>query len=196
MHKKGIIICILALVVVLIAGSFFLFFMQKPMTATEKHEKLFADPISYELKFEGIDETVLFETYPNLAPKTVKNFDKLVKKGYYDGLSVHRVVNDVIIQTGQGDKASTIKGEFSDNGVDNPLKHTRGVISMARASDYNSASSQFFVVAANSLPSLDGHYAAFGMVTQGIEIIDEIAGVPCDDETPIDPPIIEYIKKI
>ena len=133
--------------------------------------------VNIEVKDYGTMEA---ELYPNIAPKTVDNFISLVKDGFYDGLTFHRVVSGFMIQggdptgTGSGGLNKTIKGEFQANGFDNALKHERGVISMARlGSDYNSASSQFFIVH-ETYPSLDGHYAAFGKVIKGIEIVDEI----------------------
>ena len=119
------------------------------------------------------------------APKTVKNFEKLVGEGFYDGLIFHRVIPGFMIQggdpqgTGMGGADEKIIGEFRANGFNNPLKHTRGVISMARAYDKNSASSQFFIMHADA-PHLDGQYAAFGKVVSGMETVDEIASVPTD----------------
>lgn len=120
------------------------------------------------------------ELYPDIAPNTVNNFISLVKKGYYDGLIFHRVINGFMIQggcpdgTGMGGPGYNIKGEFSQNGIDNDLKHTEGVLSMARAMHPDSAGSQFFIMHKNS-PHLDGSYAAFGKVTEGMEIVDKIA---------------------
>ena len=125
------------------------------------------------------------ELYPETAPITVKNFEKLVSEGFYDGLIFHRVIPGFMIQggdpqgTGMGGSKDKIKGEFAANGVSNNLKHTRGVISMARAFDKNSASSQFFIMHADA-PHLDGQYAAFGKVVSGIEVVDEIASIPTD----------------
>lgn len=119
------------------------------------------------------------ELYPEVAPKTVENFVELVKKGFYDGLTFHRVIPGFMIQggcplgTGTGGPGHMITGEFKANGFANPLQHDRGVLSMARAMDPNSAGSQFFVMVANS-PHLDGQYAAFGKVIEGIEVADEI----------------------
>ena len=120
------------------------------------------------------------ELYPNIAPITVENFVSLVRSGFYDGLTFHRIKPDYMIQggdptgTGSGGSSKTIKGEFLANGVDNVLKHERGVISMARlGSDYNSANSQFFIVQ-TTRSNFDGHYASFGKVIKGIEIVDEI----------------------
>ena len=126
------------------------------------------------------------ELYPEFAPETVKNFEKLVSEGFYDGLTFHRVIPGFMIQggdplgNGMGGSEKKIKGEFRQNGFkDNTLKHERGVISMARAFDPNSASSQFFIMHANA-PHLDGAYAAFGKVVSGIEAVDEIASIPTD----------------
>jgi peptidyl-prolyl cis-trans isomerase B (cyclophilin B) len=125
------------------------------------------------------------ELYPEVAPITVKNFEILVSKGFYDGLTFHRVIPGFMIQggdplgNGMGGADENIKGEFRANGVNNTLKHTRGVISMARAFDPNSASSQFFIMHADA-PHLDGQYAAFGKVVSGIDAVDEIASIPTD----------------
>ena len=119
------------------------------------------------------------------APITCENFVKLVKSGFYDGLTFHRVIPGFMIQggcplgTGTGGPGWNIKGEFASNGVNNPIKHTRGVISMARSMMPNSAGSQFFIMHKNA-PHLDGQYAAFGQVVSGIEVVDRIAGVATD----------------
>ena len=119
------------------------------------------------------------------APKTVANFKKLVGEGFYDGLIFHRVIPGFMIQggdpqgNGMGGAKEKIVGEFRANGHNNPIKHTRGVISMARAYDPNSASSQFFIMHADA-PHLDGQYAAFGKVVSGMEVVDEIASIPTD----------------
>ena len=131
--------------------------------------------------------TITVELYPDVAPITVENFVSLAKKGFYDGLTFHRIIKGFMIQggdplgNGTGGSDKTIKGEFSGNGVNNPLKHTRGVISMARSSDPNSASSQFFIMHEDA-PHLDGQYAAFGKVTEGMEVVDKIA----NDAQPVD----------
>ena len=125
------------------------------------------------------------ELYPEIAPITVKNFEKLVSEGFYDGLIFHRVIKGFMIQggdplgNGMGGADQKIKGEFAANGHKNDLKHTRGVISMARAYDPNSASSQFFIMHKDA-PHLDGQYAAFGKVVSGMEVVDEIADVAVD----------------
>ncbi len=125
------------------------------------------------------------ELCPEAAPKTVENFLKLVGEGFYDGLIFHRVIPGFMIQggdpqgNGMGGAKENIVGEFRANGHDNPIKHERGVISMARAFDPNSASSQFFIMHADA-PHLDGQYAAFGKVVSGMEVVDEIASIPTD----------------
>ena len=122
---------------------------------------------------------------PEIAPITVANFVKLAKSGFYNGLIFHRVISGFMIQggdptgTGMGGPGWTIKGEFAANGVKNPIKHTRGVISMARSARPDSAGSQFFIMHKDA-PHLDGQYAAFGMMTEGFETLDEIAGVKTD----------------
>lgn len=125
------------------------------------------------------------ELYPEIAPITVQNFIDLTKKGFYNGLTFHRVIRGFMIQggdpegTGMGGPGHNIKGEFAANGVKNDLKHTRGVISMARAMNPNSAGSQFFIMHQDA-PHLDGQYAAFGKVVEGIEVVDEIAACATD----------------
>lgn len=152
---------------------------QQEVTPTVDEEKLYADPIGFTIELEN-GGVMKGELYPNLAPKTVDNFVKLAKDKFYDGLIFHRVIKEFMIQGGGYEKDMTPKdsdvivGEFASNGFNNPLKHTKGVISMARTPDPNSASSQFFIMHADS-PHLDGEYAAFGKVTEGLEFIDEIA---------------------
>ncbi len=142
------------------------------------------------------------ELYPDVAPISCENFEKLVKQGFYDGLTFHRVISGFMIQggcpdgTGMGGPGWTIKGEFLANGVPNNLKHTRGVLSMARAQNPNSAGSQFFIMHADA-PYLDGQYAAFGKVVSGIEVVDEIASVQTDyNDKPTTPQVMKrvYIK--
>ena len=124
--------------------------------------------------------TIRIELDKTAAPITVENFEKLASKGFYDGLTFHRVIPGFMIQggcpqgTGMGGPGYTIKGEFASNGVANPIRHTRGVISMARAQDPNSAGSQFFIMHADA-PHLDGDYAAFGHVVEGMDVVDRIA---------------------
>ena len=128
---------------------------------------------------------IKLELNAEAAPITVENFLSLVKDGFYDGLIFHRVIPGFMIQggdplgNGMGGSEKKIKGEFAANGHQNPIRHTRGVISMARSMDKNSASSQFFIMHADA-PHLDGQYAAFGKVVEGIETVDEIASIPTD----------------
>ncbi|MBR2550019.1 MAG: peptidylprolyl isomerase [Saccharofermentans sp.] len=139
------------------------------------------------------------ELYPDIAPATVKNFVDLAGKGFYNGLIFHRVIPGFMIQggdpegTGMGGPGYTIKGEFSANGFRNDLKHTRGVLSMARAMDPNSAGSQFFIMHEDS-PHLDGQYAAFGKLIEGIEVVDKIASVKTDySDRPLEPQQIDFM---
>ena len=129
--------------------------------------------------------TITAELYPDIAPKTVANFVKLVSEGFYDGLIFHRVIPGFMIQggcpngNGMGGPGYTIPGEFTANGFENNLKHDRGVLSMARAMDPDSAGSQFFIMTQKS-PHLDGQYAAFGCVTSGMDVVDRIVNAPRD----------------
>ena len=143
---------------------------------------------------------VIVELYPEVAPITVDNFVKLANKGFYNGLTFHRIIKGFMIQggcpkgNGTGGPGYEIKGEFSANGVNNPLKHTRGVISMARASDPDSAGSQFFIMHQDA-PYLDGQYAAFGKTISGIEVIDAISSVKTNYyDMPLERVIIDSIK--
>ena len=128
---------------------------------------------------------IKIELYPDVAPATVRNFISLANKGFYDGLIFHRVISGFMIQggcpqgTGMGGPGHTIKGEFAANGVKNDLKHTRGVLSMARSGNPNSAGSQFFIMHADA-PHLDGQYAAFGKVIEGMDVVDKIAATKTD----------------
>ncbi|MBQ8005420.1 MAG: peptidylprolyl isomerase [Clostridia bacterium] len=143
------------------------------------------------------------ELYPDKAPITVENFVRLVKSNFYENLIFHRVIEGFMIQGGGYDylmndtNAATIKGEFASNGfTQNDIKHTRGVISMARTMIPNSASSQFFIMHKDA-PHLDGQYAAFGKVTKGIEVVDKIASVPTNfSDCPVTPVMIEKIEII
>lgn len=136
------------------------------------------DKVYAEMKVKGYG-TIVLELEPSVAPITVQNFVDLANEGFYDGLTFHRVIEDFMIQggdpkaNGTGGSANTIKGEFSENGVTNKISHVRGVISMARSSDMNSASSQFFICNADAT-YLDGQYAAFGRVIEGMEVVDAI----------------------
>ena len=132
--------------------------------------------------------TIIIELYPETAPITVANFVELVNEGFYDELTFHRIISGFMIQggdpkgNGTGGSVQTIKGEFAQNGVDNPLKHERGVISMARSSMPDSASSQFFIMHEDA-PHLDGSYAAFGRVLTGMEVVDAICATT---------PVVDY----
>jgi len=139
------------------------------------------------------------ELYPQTAPNTVNNFISLVKKGFYDGLIFHRVINGFMIQggcpngNGMGGPGYSIKGEFSQNRFPNNLAHTEGVLSMARAMNPNSAGSQFFIMH-KAAPHLDGSYAAFGKITEGMDIVNRIAEVQTDyRDRPLDDQVIKSI---
>ena len=142
------------------------------------------------------------ELYPETAPITVENFVSLIKEKFFDGIIFHRVIKGFMIQggaptgTGMGGSEKTIKGEFLSNGVVNELKHTRGVLSMARTMDPNSASSQFFIMHEDA-PHLDGQYAAFGKVTKGMEVVDAIANTRTDfRDRPLEDQRIKTIELI
>ena len=143
---------------------------------------------------------IVLELYLEVAPNTVSNFISLANSGFYDGLIFHRVIRGFMIQggcpqgTGTGGPGYGIKGEFAQNGFKNSLKHTRGVISMARAMDPNSAGTQFFIMHADS-PHLDGAYAACGIVTSGIEVVDEIANEYTDfRDKPYEPQVMAKVR--
>ena len=156
-----------------------------------------ANPIvTIQMKDGGVMKA---ELYPEIAPITVQNFIDLASKGFYNGLIFHRVIPGVMIQGGDPDGIGTggpgycIKGEFRANGIKNDLKHTRGVLSMARAMDPDSAGSQFFIMH-EDYPSLDGQYAAFGKLIEGIEVVDKIASVRTDYmDKPLEPQQIEFM---
>ena len=156
-----------------------------------------ANPIvTIQMKDGGVMKA---ELYPEIAPETVKNFVDLASKGFYNGLIFHRVIPGFMIQggdpegTGMGGPGYKIKGEFTANGFRNDLKHTRGVLSMARAMDPNSAGSQFFIMHEDS-PHLDGQYAAFGKLIEGIEVVDKIASVRTEyQDRPLEPQQIDFM---
>lgn len=168
------------------------------------------DPVSVVISVKDFGD-ITVELYPKYAPITVKNFLKLVDEEFYDGLTFHRVIKDFMIQggdpngDGSGGSPDKIKGEFPNNGVDNPLKHSRGAISMARSPyDLDSASSQFFICHQNCA-SLDGDYAVFGMVTAGMDVVDAIAEAeveyndnPYSPElsSPVETIVIESIRRV
>ena len=136
----------------------------------------------------------------DVAPITVTNFVDLVKSGYYTGLKFHRIIDGFMMQGGAGNSRNTIKGEFSSNGITNNISHVRGTISMARSSDPDSASTQFFIVQSDST-YLDGNYAAFGTVTNGMDVVDKVCkNVDVEDNNGTvalgNQPVIEYIKVI
>ena len=175
-----------------------------PLAGCEKEESSLGDlgdtvMVQIEMENGGI---IKLELYPEHAPITVTNFVKLVNEGFYDGLIFHRVIKGFMIQggcpegTGYGGSKETIKGEFSANGVDNPIKHERGVISMARSNKPNSASSQFFICHKDA-PHLNGSYAAFGRVIEGMDVVDEIANVVTGkNDRPLEDVVIKSIRVI
>lgn len=145
-------------------------------------------------------KTIRLELYPEIAPITVENFLDLVNKGFYNGLTFHRIIPGFMIQggdpsgNGTGGPGYSIKGEFKSNGVNNTIKHERGVISMARAFDPNSAGSQFFIMHKDA-PHLDGEYAAFGKVIEGLETVDEIASVETGfQDAPVKKVVMEKVE--
>lgn len=149
----------------------------------EREQKQMKNPVITITMENG--DLIKAELYPETAPNTVNNFISLIQKNFYDGLIFHRVINGFMIQggdpegTGMGGPNYSIKGEFSQNGFDNDLKHTEGVLSMARSMMPDSAGSQFFIMHKNS-PHLDGSYAAFGKVIEGMDIVDKIASCKTD----------------
>ena len=145
-------------------------------------------------------DVMKLELYPDVAPITVKNFVELCEKGFYNGLILHRVINGFMIQggdpegTGMGGPGYSIKGEFSSNGVENNLKHTAGVISMARSMDPDSAGSQFFIMHKDA-PHLDGSYAAFGKIIEGMEVVNKIAETKTDwGDRPYEDQVMETVS--
>ena len=152
--------------------------------------------VTFEMENGGI---IKAELYPELAPNTVNNFISLIQKGYSDGLIFHRVIRGFMIQggcpdgNGTGGPGYSIRGEFSQNGFTNELKHSAGVLSMARAMDPDSAGSQFFIMHQNS-PHLDGAYAAFGKVTEGMETVNQIAETATDySDRPMEPQVMKQV---
>lgn len=145
-------------------------------------------------------KTMIAELYEDIAPKTVANFVKLIEANFYDGLIFHRVIPGFMIQggcpdgTGMGGPGYEIEGEFTSNGFKNEFKHSKGVLSMARAMDPNSAGSQFFIMAEDA-PHLDGQYASFGKVIEGLDVVDEIVHVKRDrSDKPLEAQIIKTIE--
>ena len=159
------------------------------------------DPIMVEITMRD-GGVIKLELYPDVAPITVENFTKLASEGFYDGLIFHRVIKGFMIQggdpegTGMGGSDTKIKGEFAVNGVANNISHVRGVISMARSRSYNSASSQFFIVHQDAT-YLNGQYAAFGRVVEGMDVVDAIAEVPTNgNDRPLTEQVIESIRVV
>ena len=196
--EQGIKIIMIIAIILVIAGIAFVGY-----GIFQKLTKKLPNPVAtIEVQDYG---TIKVELYPDQAPNTVTNFITLANRGFYNGLTFHRTIPGFMIQggdptgTGQGGSRMNIKGEFSSNGVENNISHTRGVISMARNSyNYNSASSQFFIVHQDST-YLDGEYAAFGHVTKGMEVVDEIVKntkVESDGESVSkeNQPVIEKIR--
>lgn len=206
----ALIIAAAVIVIALIAGGIALFGGEdeSPVTnntATTPAVDLLSGTHYVEIEIKDYG-TIKAELYADIAPISVTNFVNLAKEGFYDGLTFHRIMSGFMIQggdpmgNGMGGSTNKIKGEFSANGVKNDLKHTRGVLSMARTQAYNSATSQFFIMHAD-YPSLDGLYAAFGKVTEGIEIVDAICeNTPVTDNngsvTKENQPVITAIRVV
>ncbi|MGN1082042.1 MAG: peptidylprolyl isomerase [Candidatus Avispirillum sp.] len=182
-----------------------LFSCAKSPEADKGGDSVGTESVKVEMSVKDFGKITL-ELYPDIAPITVENFVSLVKDGFYDGLTFHRVVNGFMIQggdpngNGTGGSDKTIKGEFAENGVENNLLHERGVISMARSNNPDSASSQFFIMHQDN-DYLDGKYAAFGKVTDGMDVVDAIASVDVElnfsgteESSPVTPVVIEYVK--
>lgn len=197
MKKVGIIVGVLAV--------FGLAFFVSEKANAEKMEDYLTGKHYIEIKIKDYG-TIEAELDADVAPITVTNFMKLVENKFYDGLTFHRIIEDFMMQGGAPNEKSdsslvkNIKGEFSDNGVENNIEHTRGVLSMARSDSYNSASTQFFIVHEDS-PHLNGSYAAFGHVTKGMNVVDKICekvDVEDDNGTVLEKnqPIIESIRAI
>ena len=204
-NKKttGIIAGILLLIVVLVAAVIVLFAVRGKKESTEAIDAAGKHHIEIQVKDYG---TIKAELDGDTAPITVANFLKLAESGFYDGLTFHRIIDGFMIQggdpkgNGTGGADKTIKGEFSQNGVENKLSHVRGTLSMARSQDMDSASSQFFIVQSDCT-YLDGQYAAFGTVTEGMDLVDKICkDTPVQDNngtvSAADQPVIESIKVI
>ena len=202
-NKKmtGIIAGLLLLIVVLVAAVIALFAVRGKKESTEAIDAAGKHHIEIQVKDYG---TIKAELDGDAAPITVANFLKLAESGFYDGLTFHRIIDGFMIQggdpkgNGTGGADKTIKGEFSQNGVENKLSHVRGTLSMARSQDMDSASSQFFIVQSDCT-YLDGQYAAFGTVTEGMELVDKICkDTPVQDNngtvSAADQPVIESIK--
>ena len=193
MKKLTNILTIIALIVIVVLIGTISFGYYKKVTMEVKNPI-----VTMEVKDFG---TIKLELYPEMAPDTVANFIALANHGFYDGLKFHRVVKGFMIQGGGYTKdfkekhCDSIKGEFKSNGVNNELKHTEGVLSMARTMIKDSASSQFFIMH-KPAPHLDGEYAAFGKITEGLDIVDQIANVPTNfQDCPTTPVVIKTIRR-
>lgn len=192
MNKKSILVVIAILLFIIICG----YLTGKNDSATYEY---LSGKYNIEIKIKDygtIDATL----DADVAPITVTNFVDLVKSGYYTGLKFHRIIDGFMMQGGAGNSRNTIKGEFSSNGITNNISHVRGTISMARSSDPDSASTQFFIVQSDST-YLDGNYAAFGTVTNGMDVVDKVCkNVDVEDNNGMvalkNQPVIEYIKVI
>lgn len=192
MNKKSILVVIAILLFIIICG----YLTGKNNSATDEY---LSGKYNIEIKIKDygtIDATL----DADVAPITVTNFVDLVKSGYYIGLKFHRIIDGFMMQGGAGNSRNTIKGEFSSNGITNNISHVRGTISMARSSDPDSASTQFFIVQSDST-YLDGNYAAFGTVTNGMDVVDKVCkNVDVEDNNGTvaleNQPVIEYIKVI
>ena len=208
-NKKmtGIIAGLLLLIVVLVAAVIALFAVRGKKESTEGSTETIDTAGKHHIEIQVKDYgTIKAELDGDAAPITVANFLKLAESGFYDGLTFHRIIDGFMIQggdpkgNGTGGADKTIKGEFSQNGVENKLSHVRGTLSMARSQDMDSASSQFFIVQSDCT-YLDGQYAAFGTVTEGMELVDKICkDTPVQDNngtvSAADQPVIESIKVI
>ena len=154
----------------------------EPASAQRSLEELTSDAVQATIAMED-GGVIVLELFPDLAPQSVRNFVYLARDGYYDGKKFHRIMKNFMIQggdprgTGTGGPGYAISGEFEENGFANGLKHTRGVLSMARSNDYDSAGSQFFIMHGDN-PGLDGKYAAFGRVVSGMDVVDRLADTP------------------
>lgn len=195
MHFKKLTVLMIMLLILSACGA------KNTPAPTENELKLLDSSQHPEVTIEMSNGGIIkLELYPEVAPNTVNNFVSLVKQGFYDGLIFHRVIPDFMIQggdplgNGMGNPGYSIKGEFTNNGFNNPLKHTRGVISMARSQSMNSAGSQFFIVQAEAFPSLDNLYATFGMVIEGMDVVDEIVVQERDsNDKPLNPLVMTKV---
>ena len=208
-NKKmtGIIAGLLLLIVVLMAAVIVLFAVRSKKESTEGSTQTIDAAGKHHIEIQVKDYGIIkAELDGDAAPITVANFLKLAESGFYDGLTFHRIIDGFMIQggdpkgNGTGGADKTIKGEFSQNGVENKLSHVRGTLSMARSQDMDSASSQFFIVQSDCT-YLDGQYAAFGTVTEGMDLVDKICkDTPVQDNngtvSAADQPVIESIKVI